>query len=346
MKSPRADTRPLIERLPLDRLAWPIRLGWTVAIIAVMFLVRLSASPWILTRFPLTAFTPAVIVVAFVFGARMATIAMVICGVLARYVFMEPLYAFTLTSSSAIALIFFALTAGVAIVLVHWMQTANRALTVERETSERLAATRELLFRELQHRVSNNLQVVAGLLALQKRRVHDTDARAALDESARRLTVIGRISRQLYDPSGESRDLAGFLERLAEDVIDASGRGDLICAVSCDGGMTLAPDHAVPLALIVAEAVANAIEHGLSDRTGRIDIVVARSDTQMLSIEVRDDGGALPADFTMAGQDSLGLSIATMLARQIGGVFTLHGGETTVARLSLPEKASAAMVSR
>ena len=326
----------MIERLPLDRLSWPFRLGWTVAIVAVMFLARWSATPWLLTRFPLTAFTPAVIVVAFVFGARMGVVAMIVSLVVARYAFMEPVHAFTLTSSSAIALAFFVLTAGVAIVLVHWMQQANRALTIERVTSERLAATRELLFRELQHRVSNNLQVVAGLLALQKRRVHDAEARAALDEAVRRLTVIGRISRQLYDPSGDSRDLAGFLERLAEDVIDASGRGDIICAVNCEAGIALTPDHAVPLALIVAEAVANAIEHGLSDRTGRIDIVVAQGDARMLSIEVRDDGGALPADFALAGQDSLGLSIATMLARQIGGAFTLHGGAMTVARLVMP----------
>ena len=271
----------------------------------------------------------------------MGVTAMVIGGMLSWYCFIAPRHTFMLTATSGVGLCLFTLTAIIPVVLVHWMQRANKALTVERVTSERLAATRELLFRELQHRVSNNLQVVAGLLALQKRRVHDKDARAALDESARRLTVIGRISRQLYDPSGDSRDLAGFLERLSEDVIDASGRGDLICAVSCAPGMTLTPDHAVPLALIVAEAVANAIEHGLSDRTGRIDIVVQRTDAHMLSIEVRDDGGTLPADFLLAAQDSLGLSIATMLARQIGGTFTLQGGETTVARLTMPAGAAA-----
>ncbi|WP_375394839.1 sensor histidine kinase [uncultured Sphingomonas sp.] len=346
IRPPRSDTRPFVERFPLDTLAWPVRLGWTIIVITVMFMVRSVADRWLGDSFPFISFLPAVFLSAFLFGPRMGAIATAIGGLLAWYWFIPPRHLFVATPTAVTGLLLFVMTAGIPVLLVYWMQTANRALTVERETSERLAATRELLFRELQHRVSNNLQVVAGLLALQKRRVHDIDARAALDESARRLTVIGRISRQLYDPSGESRDLAGFLERLAEDVIDASGRGDLICAVSCDGGMTLAPDHAVPLALIVAEAVANAIEHGLSDRTGRIDIVVARSDTQMLSIEVRDDGGTLPVDFKLAGQESLGLSIATMLARQIGGIFTLHGGKTTVARLSLPEKASAAMVSR
>jgi two-component sensor histidine kinase len=65
-----------------------------------------------------------------------------------------------------------------------------------------LADTRELLFRELQHRVSNNLQVAAGLLTMQKRQLTDVSEKTALDEAAGRLALIGRISRQLYDPSG------------------------------------------------------------------------------------------------------------------------------------------------
>ncbi len=333
--------RPLIERFPLVGVAWPVRLATTILLVCVMLAVRLALDGWLKENLPYAAFFPAVIVSAFVFGPRMGVLAGLTTGLLGWGLFMEPRYTFTFTTRAGLAIGFYALTVTIPIVLVHWMQRANRALTIERENSERLATTRELLFRELQHRVSNNLQVVAGLLALQKRRVQDKVARAALDESARRLTVIGRISRQLYDPSGDSRDLAAFLERLAEDVIDASGRGDIICTVACDAGMTLAPDQAVPLALVVAEAVSNAIEHGLSNKTGRIDIVVAHGDATT-AIEVRDDGGTLPADFALAGQDSLGLSIATMLARQIGGTFTLHGGATTVARLTMPIRADPA----
>ena len=335
-RAARPDARPLIEHFPLVGLAWPARLGWTILVVVAMFALRMATDPWLGNGFPFAFFLLAVILCAFLFGARMGIVALVAGALLAWYAFIPPRYTLMITTTSGVGVMLFIITASIPTILIHWMQRANRALTIERVTSERLAATRELLFRELQHRVSNNLQVVAGLLALQKRRVHDEEARAALNEAVRRLTVIGRISRQLYDPSGESRDLAGFLERLAEDVIDASGRGDIVCAVSCDAGMALAPDHAVPLALIVAEAVANAIEHGLSDRTGRIDIVVVRGEARMLSIEVRDDGGALPADFALAGQDSLGLSIATMLARQIGGAFSLHGGATTVARLAMP----------
>ena len=337
-RAARPDARPRIEHFPLVGLAWPARLGWTILAVVAMFALRVATDPWLGNGFPFAFFLLAVILTAFLFGARMGIVALVAGALLAWYAFIPPRYTLMITATSGVGVMLFVVTASIPTILIHWVQQANRALTVQRETSDRLAATRELLFRELQHRVSNNLQVVAGLLALQKRRVQDVEARAALDEAVRRLTVIGRISRQLYDPSGDSRDLAGFLDRLAEDVIDATGRGDLVCAVNCDAGITLAPDHAVPLALIVAEAVANAIEHGLSDRTGRIDIVVGRDDARMLSIEVRDDGGTLPADFVLGGKDSLGLSIATMLARQIGGTFSLHGGATTVARLTMPSQ--------
>ena len=336
MERRRTDRRMPIERFPLDALAWPWRLALTAALVVAMLLVREGIDPWLAGGVPFACFFPAVILAAFLFGPLMGIVAAVSGGLLGWGLFMRAPQPFPVDGASLLALGLFALTTAIPILLVHWLQRANRALIVERETSERLATTRELLFRELQHRVSNNLQVVAGLLSLQKRRVADSEARAALDESARRLAVIGRISRQLYDPAGQNRDLASFLDRLAADVIDASGRDDLVCAVRDDAGIALLPDQAVPLALIVAEAVANAIEHGLSDRGGRIEIVVARHPDAMLSIEVRDDGGTLPADFALAGQDSLGLSIATMLARQIGGTFSLHGGATTVARLSIP----------
>ena len=70
-----------------------------------------------------------------------------------------------------------------------------------------LADNRELLFRELQHRVSNNLQVAAAMLGLQRRHIDHDAARRALDDASSRLALIGRISRALYDPSGAGNDM-------------------------------------------------------------------------------------------------------------------------------------------
>ena len=206
-------------------------------------------------------------------------------------------------------------------------------------SSARLAATRELLFRELQHRVSNNLQMVAALLTVQRRKIADPEAKLALDEASRRLGVIGRISRQLYDPTGAGKDLPAFLDQLARDVIETSGHANITHHVSGISPNGLGPEAAIPLALVVAEAIANSIEHGFANREDacRVDIRVRSTADHRLQVEVEDDGCGLPVGFTLEQSESLGLKIATMLASQLGGNFTLQPGISgTLARLELP----------
>src|SRR5690606_15380980 len=90
----------------------------------------------------------------------------------------------------------------VAIALIHFMQRVNFHLAVERKRSRELADTKDLLFRELQHRVSNNLQVVAAMLALQRRHIDHDAARRALDDAPASLALSGKICREMYQPSG------------------------------------------------------------------------------------------------------------------------------------------------
>ncbi len=175
------------------------------------------------------------------------------------------------------------------------------------------------MFRELQHRVSNNLQVAAGLLALQRKHVEGDRARAALEEASMRIGVIGRISRQLYESDGGTRNMHDFLEQLCADVVEMSGRAGIGIGVHAGQEIRLTADAALPLALVVAEAVANAIEHGFADReTGTIDVTLARDPAGQISVEIVDDGCGLPEGFDLATNASLGLRIARDLRRAIG----------------------------
>ncbi len=328
---------PLLERLPvaLDR-PW-LAVGGTLALIVASFAARWFADPWLPPGFPYVTFFPAVIIASALFGARLGLFAGAVCGLLAWYFFIEDRFSFAIGSGAVLALGFYALVIGTDILIIHWMQCANANLARERERNRVLAETRELLFRELQHRVSNNLQVVAALLSLQKRQVTDDSARSALDEAARRLGVIGRISRQLYDPSGDARDVRALLEPLCADVIDASGRQDVRVRVIVADGEELTPDAAIPMALIVAESVANAIEHGFAGRDGgTIEVELVRDRQGAITVEVRDDGHGVPDGFAIDRQSSLGLRIAAMLAGQLRGSFDLVGGAGTTARLVLP----------
>jgi two-component sensor histidine kinase len=162
-------------------------------------------------------------------------------------------------------------------------------------------------------------------------------ARRALDDASERLALVGRISRALYDPSGVGQDVRSFLTTLARDVLDASGRQDIRLTVAAPAGLTLDANTSIPLALVVAEAVSNAIEHGLPDRAGRIEVVLAMEEAGM-SLRIVDDGHGVAPEVDAAKSGSLGLRIANALAGQLGGSFALEPGQPrgAIARLDLP----------
>nr|WP_066549293.1 MULTISPECIES: histidine kinase dimerization/phosphoacceptor domain -containing protein [unclassified Sphingomonas] len=329
--------RHWIERLPIARDRPWLALAATLAMAAAALLLRIMLDPLLPGGFPFLTFFPAVIVTAALFGARFGGLSALLCGAASWWFFLAPDNGWTVNRGAALAFLLYVLVVGTELTIIHLLQRANANLAREREVSRSLAQTSELLFRELQHRVSNNLQVAAGLLMLQKRHIVDAQARAALDEATRRLAVIGRISRQLYNPDGNARGMRAFLEELCRDVIEASGRRDIVLRVNAEHDQPLAPDAAIPLALIVAESVSNAIEHGFAGRdAGIIDVELTRDAEGRVCVEVRDDGHGLPETFDLEHSDSLGLRIARMLAGQLSGQFALLRGSGTIARLVLP----------
>jgi two-component sensor histidine kinase len=257
--------------------------------------------------------------------------------VAAWYLFLRPSDGFAILGTGGLGLAFYAFVIATDVGLVHLMQQRQEALVAERGRATALAKSRELLFRELQHRVANNLQMAAAMVSLQKRSIRDPASRALLDEAAGRLSLIGRTSRSLYDPSGGAVGLEAMLERVARDACEANGRPDVELEVMATTRPVIHPDTAIPVALIVAECIANAIEHGLAGgRAGRIAINIDAEGSDTL-ISIRDNGGGLPQGFRPEAQDSLGLTIMRALTSQFGGRFTLTDASPgTEARLTIP----------
>ena len=327
--------RKFFEQLPL----WQDRpfeaLAATIAFAGLSLVLRLLCEPLFPHgAYPFVTFFPAVILSAFLFGVRNGVVAAILCGLFASWFFVAPVSGYGFTGGSVAAMLLYAFVVGTELAIIGGMQRAYANLAAERMKSERLAETRSLMFAELQHRVSNNLQMVGALLNLQRKDVTDPAATAALDEAVRRLSVVGKISRSLYSPAGGPMGLDVLLTRLCHDVLDASGRDDIAVHVTADGAPTVEPDAAVPVALIVAEAVSNAIEHGFSEgRGGRIDVRVKREDSSV-NVSISDDGRGLPEEFDIEKTQSLGLSISRMLARHLGGEFILTRDRGTTAQLS------------
>ena len=328
------------ERFPIIRLPLAGELAVAVAATAIATGARWLLDGLLPPGFPFLTYFPVVIVTAFVLGSRVGGFTAILSGGVAWYLFLPPVQSFQLSLHRSVAMLFYAFITATEVTLVHWMQRSNSSLVLARETNARLAETRSLLFRELQHRVSNNLHMVSALLTVQRRQIDDPQAKVALDEASRRLSLVGRISRQLYDPSGGAQALMPFLDQLARDIIESSGRSDVRHLVHGDTQAQLDPEAAIPLALVVAEAVANAIEHGFAGRDDcELHIRLAQTADKHLSIEIEDNGHGLPAGFVLGGSESLGLKIATMLAGQLGGRFSLSpstGPSGTLARLELP----------
>lgn len=313
-----------LETLPLLQEAPWLRLGVTLAITGAALLARFALGPWLPPGLPYATFFPAVILVAFLFGARAGLLAAVLGGVLGWVYFVrDPMAAPLPGTAPSVFLYIFADM--MILLLFHWMQTTTAHLVEQREHNHRLAETRTLLFHELQHRVSNNLQVAAGLLSLQKRHVADPAAQHALDEAVRRIATIGRISRQLYRPGGEAQGVHALFEPLIASLVEANGKKVSVTIEDPDA-LRLAPDAAVPVALIVAEALANAIEHGFAERAeGKVAIRCTKLEPGFV-IEIADDGAGLHEDFELTRHASLGLQIAATLAGQLGGHFEMVPG--------------------
>ena len=329
-----------LQRLPLaqDRM-W---VGYAVAILASLagLIGRWAVGDALPDGFPYITFFPPVILTAFFFGLRPGIVAAILCMFLSWYWFIPPVESFALDYRAVVALAFYIFIVVVDIALVHWMQIANARLAIEQQRSSELAETREMLFKELQHRVGNNLQMVSSILQLQKRVVEDEEGRKSLEDAARRLGLVGRLQRTLYSADGAQLSLANYIDRIVRDTLDASGREDIRYVFDAQVSGSLTPEAAVPTALVVAEAVSNSIEHAYETIGGPIEVTLVEGEEDDFIICIQDEGNGLPTGFTLDNARSLGLRIASNLGRGLGGEFTLanrQDGKGAIARLVIPQ---------
>lgn len=209
------------------------------------------------------------------------------------------------------------------------------ALVLCRDVTELRRRERELVgkeatIREIHHRVKNNLQTVAALLRLQSRRLHGSGgaaARAALAEAERRIASIAVVHETLARTGDAGVDfdavadqvtgmVAGMVAGMGRTPARLGGhpeRGGPVVQREGSFGV-LPPEVATPLALVLAELVQNAVEHG---RTAtRVRVVVARQGegpAARLRLQVLDDGAGLPAGFDRRRDAGLGLQIVGAL---------------------------------
>ena len=201
----------------------------------------------------------------------------------------------------------------------------TRDITARKQAEAQVRAAlrdKELLLKEIYHRVKNNLQVIASLLNLQGRNDHDGNTRALLDDSANRVKSMALVHEQLYQGGDlSSIDFAAYLGQLVRHLADAHGESAHRVPIRLDvAPVQLGIETAVPLGLIVNELLSNAYKHAYpGERGGEVALRLAVLDDGRIEVVVSDHGVGLPPGLRPETVASLGLRLVASLTEQLEG---------------------------
>jgi two-component sensor histidine kinase len=226
------------------------------------------------------------------------------------------------------------------------------ALVLVRDVSDlrrrdRMLVSKDATIREIHHRVKNNLQTIASLLRLQRRRLESTEAALAVAESEQRIRSIGIVHEILAREPGEMVpfiDVVKPLVRMVEETF-VSPETRLRFELRGDPG-EIPGAVATPLAVVLNELVQNAVDHAFPVRgdaavEGTVCVTFTR-DGDELVLDVVDDGVGLPAGFSLEQSRGLGLTIVdALVTSELGGTLDLKDGNGARARVRVPLARSA-----
>jgi len=210
----------------------------------------------------------------------------------------------------------------------------SRDITKRVEMEEEIQQSlheKEMLLKEIHHRVKNNLMIISSLLNLQSRYIKDKEALGIFKESQSRANSMALIHERLYRSTDLKRiNFGDYIRTLSKDLFhtyaDGSGRINLDIDVE---DVTMDINTSIPLGLILNELVSNALKHGFPDgKSGDITVDFKLIDDQY-QLKIGDTGIAFPEDIDYRNTDSLGLQLVNSLTRQIDGQIELDTSNGT-----------------
>jgi len=231
-------------------------------------------------------------------------------------------------------------------IAIQQAQAFEQAQTelVERQQAEahlRAAlAEKEVLLKEIHHRVKNNLQIVSGLLQLQAQNFTDLSIVNALRESQNRVEAMSLIHKKLYTSKDLGQvDVADYINSLASSLLTTYQISPGMVELQVDvESVTLSLDQAIPCGLIINELVSNALKYAFPhSQPGKIYISLSQMGDELV-LTIGDNGIGLPENVDWLGHQSLGLSLVYALAtEQLEGTLTVELAEGTAFRLNFPQ---------
>jgi len=191
---------------------------------------------------------------------------------------------------------------------------------------------KEILLKEIHHRVKNNLQIVASILQLQSGYIRDEEAKTVFLESQKRIESMSLIHEKLYRTKDLARiDFKGYVDELVRSLLTLTKGESGRIGVEVDiEGVILDVGHSIPCGLIINELVSNALRHAFPNRgDGRIGIRMRRDSDWRVVLVVSDNGIGFPEDIDFRNTRSLGMQLVISLVNQLEGTIELKRDEGT-----------------
>ena len=198
---------------------------------------------------------------------------------------------------------------------------------------------KEVLLKELHHRIKNNLSIIASLLNLQSRSVEDEEALKAFKESQTRIESMALIHQQLSRSNGlKDVDLHEYFTQLASLLFRAYGitAGNISLSLHLDH-VSLGIDKAIPAGIIVNELVSNSLKHAFpAKRKGEVTVEIHATSDNTVNLIVCDNGVGLPEDWRLEESASFGLELVRMLTETLKGSLAIERENGTRIAIAFP----------
>jgi len=210
--------------------------------------------------------------------------------------------------------------------LKHYRDHLEELVEVRTLQLNKSLQEKEVLLREIHHRVKNNMQVVSSLLLLQTQNIEDQKYINIFNDSNNRILSIALIHEKLYQSRDfESIDVKDYINELASNLLNSYGRTDNVKLDINVENVTLDIDKSVPCGLIINELLMNSLKYAFPDgRKGTIKITFKPKDNNMLQLTISDDGIGIAKDLDIRNTKTLGLNLVIQLAEsQLNGEIIL-----------------------
>ncbi len=219
-------------------------------------------------------------------------------------------------------------------------QKSNQIITIKNDQLRHLLTEKEWLLKEIHHRVKNNLQVVMSILNTQSSYIDNDVALAAIQTSQNRVHAMSLIHQKLYNSDNVSTiNMSSYIQELVLYLRDSYTVSQRIRFEFKLDPLTLDVSQAIPLGLILNEAITNSIKYAFPmNRKGVIEIGLSQREENKIILSIWDNGIGFPSDFQKNKRGSLGMSLMEGLSGDLDGTFSIENNEGTLIKINFTKE--------